>query len=334
MPEPEQPQAERQPDPLAADILSSIASHPGLQVQALPDGTEQPANDPAAQNFLADRVPGGQPAPSPEPSSPVQPTMPDAGAAAKPSGGRLFAGKYRSVEEMERAHLEAQSALRDREAENRALKSVNQHLEEVFAPLRQERVRPEPTQPIPVVFDRNNMPVLDPAALDQAILERAQAVAREQVQAYLGPLTAMSQANARLKASYPESVQLEGEFTDWLKANPEYRERVTQDPEFALEGAFLKFERERGFAVQAQSRETAQAAQAQTSQARAHASPAGGSPVAQHRPQEADGTAAALNKLYKYGQETGNWKPYQKARLEMAIGPEFLGVLEKTNWGR
>lgn len=321
-----------QPDPVVADLLGSINEHPGLQVQVNEDGTEAPANDPAGQNFLAEQT-SGQPAPEQQPPAPAAPNQAAPGSVAPSSSGRLFAGKYRSVEEMERAHLIAQQTLREREAENRAIKAVNQHLDEVLTPLRTRPERPEPTA-IPVTFDRNNLPVLDPAALDAAIEARARVAAREQVQAVLGPMTAMSRANSQLRNEYPEFAQRDGEFTAWLQAHPEYQERVIQDPEFALEGAYLKFERERGFAVNQQNMQAAQAAQSQVRQARDNASPAGGNPVAQRRGTEQDSVTQRLTALHRHGQETGDWKPYKQARLEMALGAEYLSTLERTTWGR
>lgn len=324
MPEPNDPAG--QPDPVVADLLGSIDQHPGLQVQVNEDGTEAPANDPAGRNFLSDH--GGQPAPEPQPPAPAAPNQ-EAQETVAPSSGRLFAGKYRSVEEMERAHLIAQQTLREREAENRAIKAVNQHLDEVLTPLRTRPDRPDPTM-VPVTFDRNNLPVLDPAALDAAIEARARAA----VQAVLGPMTAMSRANSQLRTEYPEFAQRDGEFTAWLQAHPEYQERVVQDPEFALEGAYLKFERERGFAVNQQNLQAAAAAQSQVRQARDNASPAGGNPVAQRRAPEQDGASQRLNALFKHGQETGDWKPYRQARIEVALGADYMSTLEKTTWGR
>jgi hypothetical protein len=288
-----------------------------------------------ATEFLQSQVPGGQPATAQEPAmQPVSPTAaPGAAPAQASTGGRLLAGKYRSVEELERAALEKDRTLRERETELRAARAVNQHLEEVFAPLRQPREDPR-TRPIPVTFDERQQPIIDPAALMQMVDERAREIAGQTVQDTLRPLSVLSQANNRLRADYPEIGQHEGEFTQWLQANPEMQDRVTKDPEFALEHAFLKFERERGFAVNTQNRETASAAQDQVTRARANASPGGGGPVASRRMSEQDAQVQQLNAFFKHGQETGDWKPYKNARTEMALGKGFTDLLERTSWGR
>lgn len=320
-----------QPDPAAAELLSSVMSHPGLQETQAPDGSAQPAADPAASRFL--ETFSGQPAPTqnaPEAAPAQEQPGPTNGQA--PTGGRLYAGKYRNVEELERAALEKDRTLREREAELRAARAVNQHLEEVFAPLRTQREERRPA--VPVTFDERNNPVVDPEAFMAAIEERARAIAREQVQETLRPLSAMSNASAKLRGDYPELLQQEGQFAQWLSANPDMQERVSRDPDFYLEGAYLKFSRDLGHAQQTQNREAASAAQEQVRQARANAGPAGGSPMGSRRGTEQDAMTSKLTSLYKYGQETGNWKPYKDARLEMALGQPFLDTMERSSWGR
>ena len=332
--DPNQPQ-------LAKDLLSSIDLHPGLQTTQGPDG--QPVMDDASQAaqataFLENTVPpSGQPAiPTAPAAAPEAPTASPATAQAPATGGRLLAGKYRNVEELERAQINAQQALRERETELRAARAVNQHLEEVFAPLRQPR-ETQREKPIPISFDSQNQPFVDPNAVLQMIEEKAREIAREQVQESLRPLSQLSQANARLRSEYPEVAQREAEFAQWLSANPDFQQRVTQDPDFYLEGAYLKFERDRGQVVSAQNAQTASAAQGQVSQARAHASPAGGSPVATRRTTEDEAVVGRLNALYKHWQDTGDpqaLKAYKNARTAMALGGNFLDVLEKATWGR
>ena len=329
-----QPAEERQ---AISNLLGSIDAHPGLQTVSGPDGL--PAMDDAsvaaqATEFLREKVPGGQPAQAQAPAtSQEQPTATPGSEQASATGGRLLAGKYRSVDELERAQIDAQRTLREREAALRAARAVNQHLDEVFAPLRQPREEKR-DKPIPVTFDERQQPIIDPAAVMDIVREVAREVASQQVQDTLRPLSQLSQANARLRNEYPEVAQREGEFAQWMAANPEYGERVSRDPDFYLEGAYLKFERERGMTQGAQNANTASAAQEQVSRARANASPAGGGPVATRRQTEQDATQANLNALKKYAVETGDWKPYTKARLEGALGTGFVDTLQRTTWGR
>ena len=302
-------------------MLESIANHPSLQTTKEPDGTEVAREDPSSTHFLSTF--GGQPAPAPE-------TTPAAPESPQPT--RLLAGKYKSVEEMERATIERERTLHEREAELRAARAVNQHLEEVFAPLRNQRDQPR-ERPVPVTFNDQQQPIVDNAALMEMVDRRAREIAREQVAETLQPLQSLSLANNRLRAEYPEIVQREGEFAQWLQANPSYQERVQRDPEFALEGAYLKFERDRGLATTTHNLETNTVAQAQVNQARSNASPAGGGATATRRPSESDAMQQRLTELYKLGNDTGNWKPYKDARTELAVGKQVLDSLN-TTWGR
>lgn len=316
--------------PAEGTTLQNILNeHPGLQTREVEPGVETPVTDPSAENFL--KTFGGDPAtPNTRPERP-EPTAP---APEQPSG-RLLAGKYRTPEEMERAYLEAQKALRDREAENRALQAVNLHLEQVFQPLRRAE-RPEPTLPdaVPVSFDAQNQPIVKTDSLRQMVHEEAARIAREQVEATLRPISALNQANNRLRTEYPEVAQREADFAAWLSAHPDYQQKITQDPDFYLEGAYLKFERESGSATRSSQAQTTNAAQAMLNQARANAAPAGGAPTGVRRETEVDGMAKQLEAAYKHYQETGDAKPYKKLRTEMALGKSFTDQIERSSWGR
>jgi len=309
---------------VANDILQSIDSHPGLQGNPAPTA-DAPQPD-ASSDFLNQF--SGQPAATAEPEP--QATQP----AAPPSTtvGRLLAGKYKTVEELESAAQEAQRTIHAREAELRAVKAVNQHLEEVFAPLRNQRETPR-ERPIPVTFNEQQQPIVEQAAFMDAVREAATQIAREQVQETLRPLSALSSANNRLRASYPEIGQRESEFSAWLQANPDYQAKVQQDPEFYLEGAYLKFDRDRGQTVANHNADLNSAAQVQVNQARSNASPAGGTPTASRRQTEAESVGKRLQDLQKLGQETGNWKPYRDLRTEIALGKNVIDSIANTTWG-
>lgn len=307
------------------DILASIDSHPGLQGQTTPAGQE-PSEDATATGFLQ-QFSSGQPAQQPAREEPTQPSAP-----TPTSVGRLLAGKYKTVEELESAQIEAQRTIRDRETELRATKAVNQHLEEVFAPLsnRRETAR---ERPIPVTFNDQQQPIVEQAAFMDAVREAATQIAREQVQETLRPLSALSSANNRLRASYPEISQRESEFASWLQANPDFQERVQRDPEFYLEGAYLKFDRDRGQTIANHNADVNSAAQVQVNQARSNASPAGGTPTASRRATEGESIHRRLAELHKLGNETGNWKPYRDLRTELALGKNVIDSIANTTWG-
>jgi hypothetical protein len=328
-----------QPGATVDETLQQIlADHPGLANPAQAGGklndyhpAVQP-DDPSAQQFLGSFVPqqGGQPALEQQVSQRPAPTELAPQPPASPISGGLIFGKYKSIEEAERGYREADQRRQTVERENTALKAVNLHLEQVFAPVRQQREVPTPPQEVAVQF-RGDQPVVPTADFVRVAQEQARAAAREEVRNALEPLGRMNEAQTRLIAEFPDFSQRQSEFAQWLAANPTYKERVTSDPDAGLEHAYLRFNHEAG----AYRQQTTQQARGQVETARQAASATSSSPGSTvRRTTDLDNRAARLNELYNHAQQTGDWGPYKKARLEEALGSQFMSTLDQSQWGR
>jgi len=146
-----------------------------------------------------------------------------------PEANKLFAGKYKSVEELEKGYVNAQKELYDRNAENIALRTAKAVINEGGF----RREREEPTKPEFVKGGYN--PEGDPVIRN---------LTREEVQKALAPMTALSNAQSNIQQRYPEYSGREGEFTQWLTNNPDNQREVFDNPEGNLEVAYLRFERD------------------------------------------------------------------------------------------
>jgi hypothetical protein len=290
------------------------------------DEQGQPVTDPAAADFYAQTQPPGQP----EPAAPT--TQEGIVPPAQPPVDRLIAGKYRTVDEAERGIQELQRTLTERNQENLTLKAVNQALEPVMRAVRPEP-RPETPQFIRPVLDEQGNAVIPASAIEEIVQRRANEAAAQQIQNFLGPLAAIGQAEVQLRAKYPEASAQEGDFRSWIAANPAIQSKITQDPEWNLEAAYLRYDRDRGATLRAAAAQTTSTGQAVIDTARREAS-AVPSAAGQRRVSETQTRDAALTKLLQHAQETGDKKPYANARMEEAIGSKFLSDMEKTSWGR
>lgn len=333
-----------QPGETSTDALQRIVNDiPGLSNQEAQGGRLNDyrpnilPDDPAAQQFLQQYVPsdGGQPAPT-QPQQPQgAPTEPQQPAAAQPTSGGLIFGKYRSIEEAERGYRETDNRRQTVERENTALKAVNLHLEQVFAPMRQPRVEPTPPPAFTPVQFQGDQPVVPTADLLRAAVEQGRLAAREEVRNALEPISRLSEAQTRLTAEFPDFSQRQNEFARWLSDNPTYQERMQADPGAGLEHAYLRFSHDVGNQRQVASAQATQQARGQVENARNAASATSSSPGSTvRRTTDLDNRAQRLTEAYNHAQQTGDWGPYRKARLEEALGSQFLGTLDQSNWGR
>jgi len=292
-------------------------------------------NDDTAQSYYRAHVPEGQPEPtSPPPAAGQTPTPAPAGQTPEPQPGGLVFGKYKSIDEANSGYWKLVDELKTRDAENRALKAVNLHLEQVFGGFRQERPEPTP-QHIPVQLLPDQTPVIPMDRIRETTDARAAQIARETVTQILGPLQALSGAQARVSSEYPEFNTRQSEFSTWLNLNPTYQERAARDPEGGLELAWLRFQNESAQRRQSASAQTTTIAQQQVTQARSQAGAVAnnGGGGATRRTTDVQARANQLNELWNYGQQTGDWKPYKNFRTAEALGDSFLNDLDRTNWG-
>jgi hypothetical protein len=283
----------------------------------------------------APRSDNGQPvsaAPS-QPPPPLQPQQAPAPAAQPSTGSRLLAGQYRSVEELERGYQSSRTEAKRLYDENIALKAAQLAVEKIGG-FRQPREEPKP-QPvdIPVQF-RGDQPVVPTEALIQQMEQRARQVAQETVSGILTPMQQLGSANASLRSTYPEFAQQEGQFASWLRDNPRYQGLIQNDPEVGLESAYLKFARDSGVQQTHVATQATHAAQQQIESARQQAAPAGNVSPSSRRPTETESKWGELKKLYDEAQLTGDYKRFNKARIEYALGDQFVNTLNNTNWGR
>lgn len=280
--------------------------------------------------------PNGQPVSQNQTQATPPPQAQQPAPAAQPStipSGRLLAGKYRSVEELERGYKEADRERRERNEENLALRAANIVSERVG---RQPRNEPQPLTSIPVQFE-GDKPVVPVSDLRAEMLQAARTAAQETVTGILTPMQQLGSANASLRASYPEFAQQEGNFAMWLRERPDYQGLIQQNPEVGLESAYLKYQRDAGLQQASHATQATLAAQQQIGQAQQHAAPAGGSAPAGRRVTETDAIASTLKRLYDEWQTTGDpaaKKRYTQYRLEQALGGQVMGTLEKSQWGR
>lgn len=285
-------------------------------------------NDASAQEYYR-QFPDGQP----DSTQAAAPVVPAAPAPDTNQPGGLVFGKYKSLEDANAGYWKLVDELKSRDAENRALKAVNLHLDSVFGG-RHERPEPTPPSHIPVQLLPDQTPVIPADQVRQQAAREAAEVARAEVTRILGPLQALGGAQSRISAEYPDFTTKQTEFSQWLSLNPTYQERAARDPESGLELAWLRYRDESSRRQMAVSTQTTTNAQQQINQARSQAGAVAqnGGGGSTRRTTDIQARAAKLNELWNYGQQTGDWKPYKNFRTEEAIG-NLAGDLEKTRWG-
>ena len=325
-------------------IVDSVAEHPGLQTKEGADGSPTPSDEWTNQqvtDFYGNRPPttptGSPPAAEPTQTAPTEPAeaaVPTEPVTTTQIGDAVPPTIDPNVEALQRELHDLKTKVQERNTENLALKAVNEHMEQ-FARAVTPQVTPTEPEHIPIEFDNENKPYVSPEALGrvgQAMISKA---VQEQVQASLQPLTNAGIAYNRMKKDFPEFATDESKFSGWLDANPTYRERVSSNPSDGMESAYLRYRYEAGQANEQQLAQTVVAGQAVVNEAQRHAAPAGGATgTPTRRTTEVEARTRKLEALRKHGDDTGNWKPYETARLEEAIGTQFLDTMDKTTWGR
>ncbi len=94
---------------------------------------------------------------------------------AAPEEQPLIFGKYRNMEAAEKAWQERESLLRDRNAENIAMKAATSVMEN--AGFRKERAEPTPPQNLAVQFDKDGQPFIPADVIDKMVTQRAGEIA-------------------------------------------------------------------------------------------------------------------------------------------------------------
>jgi len=340
------------------EVLEKFVEHPGMPREpgamtskgGVPYAPANVPNDTSGNTFL-----NSFPAPEASPDQPVQPTeitvplseqpagtepavpaAPDAPPAApvvEEQPPTLFFGKYKSMEAAEKAWKERENLLRDRSQENIALKAATTVMEN--AGFRKERAEPTPPQNLAVQFDAQGQPFIPADVLDKMVTQRAGEIAEAKVQETLQPIANMNNITNKMQQEFTSFGDDNAAFSGYLAENPEIAQRVSNDPEFAMPAAYLMFRELRGQQTDASTVQTTQRSQAVVDNTKAQASPGGGVAQSSRTAQEGESRDRKLLELQEYGVQTGDWKPYQKARLTEALGMDgTLDAIAKAGWGR
>lgn len=209
-----------------------------LTAQGLgPNGQPLNAAAPAA-------TPAAPPAAAPAPAAPVQ-NQPVARPAASPAPGPsdaaleglrdangLFLGKFRTADELRRSYFSGQNLISQLSDENIRLKNQSASVTPSpttlpgSAPGDAPRVNPTARtldvqkEIEELVKSSEESGTIDPQLLIQKVASIAARAGQEAVRAELQPMQAMSEAEAYMRATYPESVNHAQELGNFVKTDP------------------------------------------------------------------------------------------------------------------
>ena len=298
-----------------------LNSFPAPAVEASPDQPQPAAPAPPA-------VKGGQPA-----STDLPTALETQAAAPEEQPPPLYFGKYKNMEAAEKAWQERENLLRDRNAENIAMKAATTVMEN--AGFRKERAEPTPPQNLAVQFDKDGQPFIPADVIDKMVTQRAGEIAEAKVQETLQPIAQMNNITNKMQQEFTDFGNDNAAFSGYLAENPEIARRVSNDPEFAMPAAYLMFRELRGQQTQTTAVQTTQRSQTVVDSAKAQASPGGGVAQSSRSIQENEGRDRRLQELKEHGALTGDWRPYQKYRLTEALNLDgTLEAIAKAGWGR
>lgn len=219
---------------------------------------------------------------------------------------RLLAGKYKTVEELERGY---QNLLTVENQNNERLTMLEQRMlnsdpaDRILpSERRAERKRPEE------VFEELGIPT---DALEDFVAQRLGAA--------LNPLIQGSQAREELRRSYQDFESLETKVTEYLNRNPQekarYQKLFQADQGGAMEWAINRYLRTAGpSAVPREPGPGDEVNNRLDAMLPGSSTPGGrGEDLAQVQRSE------RLQKAYDYGNQTGDWGPYTNLRLNEVI---------------
>ena len=342
------------------EVLDKFVAHPGLPRQpgtmssrdGVPYNPPDVPNDTSGNAFLnsfpapATDAPTDQPQPTETQAPPVAPPAVEGGQPAptetpaatetQPAATEeqpLIFGKYRTMEDAEKGWQKREELLRDRNAENIAMKAATTVMGN--AGFRKERAEPTPPQNLPVQFDKEGQPFIPADVIDKLVTQRAGEIAEAKVQETLQPIAQMNNITNKMQQEFTDFGNDNAAFSGYLAENPEIAERVSKDPEFAMPAAYLMFRELRGQQTQTTAVQTTQRSQTVVDTAKAQASPGGGVAQSSRGIQENESRDRRLQELAQHGQLTGDWRPYQKYRLTEALNMDgTLDAIAKAGWGR
>lgn len=231
---------------------------------------------------------------------------------------RLYAGKYRTPEELEAGYENSFRELdRIRERHTAELQAERQRVDELFSRVVQPQAPPDdPFARLTSTEDGT----FTPEALREAVRAEARRIAREEAQASVAPLTEMERrrnigtaARSRVASKYADFADIENDLSTFVQSDEQtlatYNRMFGADPEAAMEWAYLKHR----VANPAKAPRVSAADQA----------PGGEIPAQRTNEQRAEepdaGRAAAEQRGLEYFRRYGNAQPYLRARLHGLI---------------
>lgn len=228
--------------------------------------------------------------------------------SGQPTEERLYAGKYKSVEELEKGYLNMQTVENQNNQRLAALESrfaTSDPDDRILPSERREgRRRPED------VLEEMGIP---PDAIGDLVAERLSQA--------LNPIIQGAQAREMLKRSYQNFDSLEGEVANFIASNPDVQTRYQRmfrvDQGGAMEWAidrYLKLNKGPGTAPpESASGEDAAAARLDARL------PGSASPGQRGQDLGQAQRLEALQRAFEYGQKTGDWSMYTNMRINEVI---------------
>lgn len=164
-------------------------------------------------------------APRPAQATPAQAAPQTAPSTGRPDESRRFAGKYVSVEELEKGHLHAQSLITRLQAENAQLRAVPTTA--APAPVTAPRVNPVTrevimSEKLKQFGERNQIPA-------QELAEVVSEIARGVVAEENAPAQAQAQTVAYMRANHPRFFDFQNEVLAHVSANPQLSAEVSRE---------------------------------------------------------------------------------------------------------
>jgi hypothetical protein len=225
----------------------------------------------------------------------------------QPAEERLYAGKYKTIEELEKGYENLQSIEHQNNQRLAALESrfAASDPDDRILPSDRREARKRPEE------------VLEELGIPSDSL--GEFVANQLAQA-LNPLIQGQQAREQLKKSYQNFDTLENEVAQFIASTPEVQTRYQRmfrvDQGGAMEWAIDRYLKTKG-ATQ-QPAETASGADAAAARldARLPGSTSGGARGADLGESQ---RIEQLRRAYEYGQKTGDWSVYQSMRINEVV---------------
>jgi hypothetical protein len=220
---------------------------------------------------------------------------------------RLYAGKYKSVEELEKGYLNMQTV---ENQNNQRLAAIEARLgasdpDDRILPSERREGRKRPEE----VLEEMGIPS---EAIGDLVLER--------ITQALNPIIQGNQAREQLRHSYQNFDSLEGEVANFIASTPDVQTRYQRmfrvDQGAAMEWAIDRYLKTKGpGTAPAESASGADAAAARLD-ARL---PGSGSPANRGQDLGQAQRLEQLQKAYEYAQKTGDWSVYSSMRINEVI---------------